>query len=66
MLPDINTSQNGSQEVLVKNSDKRSKYADKSSANGSIGASGHLATTDGSVQNSINIQKKNRNMKKNT
>ena len=49
MLPDINTSQNGSQEVLIRNSDKRSKYADKSSANGSIGASGHLATTDGSV-----------------
>ncbi len=49
MLPDINNSQHGSQEMLHKNSDKRSKYADKSSANGSIGASGHLGTTDGSV-----------------
>lgn len=55
MLPDINASNNGSAEILHKNSDKRSKYADKSSNNGSIGASGHLATTEGSVQNSINI-----------
>ena len=48
MLPDINNSYQND-ETLRKNSDKRSKYNDKISANGSVGASGHPLATDGSV-----------------